>query len=62
MTKKTLEISEEIYDELQRLKHIMGELLDRDNIQDDEIIGSLIGGFIQSMNEDMIEHTHMPKN
>ena len=39
----SIKLSQQTYDEFQRLKSIMAQLLDKDEVDDDQVIGSLVG-------------------
>lgn len=56
----SIKLSQQTYDEFQRLKSIMAQLLDKDEVDDDQVIGSLVGWFLDSLNHETIGHVHMP--
>jgi hypothetical protein len=56
----SIKLSQQTYDEFERLKAIMWQMLDKDELDDDQVVGSLVWGFLESLSHDMIDHTHMP--
>ena len=52
MAKKTIELDEELYDAVQELKTVFSEIVGEDIKDDEEVIGILISGFVESLNEE----------
>ncbi len=49
--KKTIEISSELYDAIQQLKNIFSQLTGQQIESDEDVIGILVSGFIQSLEQ-----------
>ena len=48
-TKKTIELSEELYNALQELKQVFSQLTGQEIKDDADVIGILVSGFIDSI-------------
>ncbi len=48
-TKKTIEVSEDLYNALQELKQVFSQLTWQEIKSDDEVIGILVSGFVDSI-------------
>ena len=49
MENKTIEVSQELYDAIQKLKEVFKELTGQDVTEDQDVLSILIGGFIDSL-------------
>jgi len=57
MAKKTIELDEELYEAVQELKTVFSEIVWEEIKDDEEVIGILISGFVESLNEEEEEET-----
>lgn len=51
MEKKTIEVSQELYDAVQKLKEVFKELTGQTIEKDEDVLSILIGGFIDSLSQ-----------
>lgn len=51
MPTKTIEVSEELYSAIQKLKEVFKELTGQDVEKDEDVLSILIGGFIDSLSQ-----------
>jgi predicted CopG family antitoxin len=51
MTPKTIEVSEDLYNAIQKLKDVFKELTGQDVEKDEDVLSILIGGFIDSLSQ-----------
>lgn len=49
MEKKTIELSADLYDAIQKLKEVFKEMTGQDVTEDQDVIAILVGGFIDSL-------------
>ena len=49
--KKTIQVSEELYEAIQQLKNIFSQLTGQQIDSDEDVIGILVSGFIQSLEQ-----------
>ncbi len=49
MEKKTIEVTQELYDAIQKLKEVFKELTGQTVEKDEDVLSILIGGFIDSL-------------
>lgn len=56
----TIQLSQQTYNEFERLKTIMAQLLNTDTVEDDQVIWSLIGWFLESLNHERTGPTQNP--
>ena len=53
----SIKLSQQTYDEFEKLKEIMAQLLHKDELDNDQVIASLVGGFIDSLHQETTPHT-----
>lgn len=51
MEKKTLEVSADLYDAIQKLKEVFKEMTGQEVTEDQDVIAILVGGFIDSLSQ-----------
>lgn len=51
MTMKTIEIPEDLYNAIQKLKEIFNEMTGQTVEKDEDVIAILVGGFIDSLSQ-----------
>lgn len=51
MEKKTIEVSEDLYNAIQKLKEVFKEMTGQDVEKDEDIVAILVGGFIDSLSQ-----------
>ena len=51
MPTKTIEVSEELYNAVQKLKEVFKELTGQEITKDEDVLSILIGGFIDSLSQ-----------
>ncbi len=51
MEKKTLEVSADLYDAIQKLKEVLKEMTGQEVTEDQDVIAILVGGFIDSLSQ-----------
>ncbi len=51
MSTKTIEISEDLYNAIQKLKEVFKELTGQEVTKDEDVLSILIGGFIDSLSQ-----------
>lgn len=51
MTPKTIEVSEDLYNAIQKLKDVFKELTGQTIEKDEDVLSILIGGFIDSLSQ-----------
>ena len=49
MEKKTIEISADLYDAIQKLKEVFKEMTGQEVAADEDVLAILVGGFIDSL-------------
>ncbi|MEI7477941.1 MAG: hypothetical protein WCJ81_05650 [bacterium] len=51
MERKTIEVSEDLYNAVQKLKEVFHQLTGQEITKDEDVLSILIGGFIDSLNQ-----------
>jgi predicted CopG family antitoxin len=51
MEMKNIEVSQELYDAIQKLKEVFKELTGQEITKDEDVLSILIGGFIDSLSQ-----------
>ena len=51
MEKKTIEVSVDLYDAIQKLKEVFKEMTGQEVAEDQDVVAILVGGFIDSLSQ-----------
>lgn len=55
----SIKLSQQTHDDFQKLKTIISQMLGKDEVDDDQVIASLVGGFLDSLSQETKPHTSM---
>ncbi len=53
----SIKLSQQTYDEFEKLKEIMAQMLHKDELDSDQVIASLVWGFLDSLSQETNQHS-----